>query len=94
MEHLAYAPDGTLSHPILLDQSRKYLEIIQHYSADRERFREDLRLHFDVQQDVLAAGRVELLRIHRAGMIEDEVLHDLEHDLDVEELAIILRRGS
>ena len=94
MEGCAYAPDGTLIHPVLLEQSRKHLELVQQYADDADGYRADFRLHFDVQQHVLAAGRAELLRIHRAGLIEDEVLHDLEHDLDVEELMIILRRGQ
>lgn len=94
MEVHAYAPDGTLIHPNLLDESRKRLEIVQRYAADEEGYAEGFRLHFEVQQRTLAAGRAELLRIHRAGLIEDEVLHDLEHDLDIEELAIILQRGE
>ena len=31
---------------------------------------------------------------HRRGLIEDEVLHELERDLDVEELAMTLQRGE
>ena len=46
-----------------------------------------------MQQEVIAAGRAELLRIHRAGIIEDEE-HEVEHDLDVGELAIIVLRGD
>jgi hypothetical protein len=34
----------------------------------------------------IAAGRAELLRLHRAGEIDDRTLHELEHDLDLEEL--------
>ena len=75
------------------DLAVAFLQLTQHYASDRERFREDIRLHYDVQQEVIAAGRAELLRIHRAGIIEDEE-HEVEHDLDVEELAIILRRGD
>jgi Na+/H+ antiporter len=94
MEGLAYAEDGRLIHPNLLDESRKRLDVILHYAADPEGYAEGFRQHFDVQQRSLAAGRTELLRIHRAGLIEDEVLHELEHDLDIEELAIILQRGD
>jgi CPA1 family monovalent cation:H+ antiporter len=94
MEGHAYASDGTLVHPMLLDQSRNRLELIRRYAADMEGYWADFRLHFDLQQRVLAAGRAELLRIHRAGLIEDEVLHALEHDLDIEELAITLRLGE
>ncbi|MEQ1810762.1 MAG: hypothetical protein ABL889_12600 [Terricaulis sp.] len=35
------------------------------------------------------AGRDELVRLHRAGEIDDKTLHDLEHDLDLEELGAI-----
>jgi CPA1 family monovalent cation:H+ antiporter len=94
VEAHAYAPDGTLIHPQLLEQSRRRLEVIQRYAADADRFMEGARAHFDVVLITLAAGRAELIRIHRAGLIEDEVLHDLERDLDVEELGIILQRGE
>ena len=42
----------------------------------------------------IEVARAELIRIHRAGLIEDEVLHELERDLDVEELGIMLQRGD
>ncbi|QNA84349.1 Na+/H+ antiporter [Sphingomonas sp. So64.6b] len=94
VEAHAYAPDGTLIHPQLLEQSRKRLEVIQRYAADTDKFMEGARTHFDVVLIALAAGRAELIRIHRAGLIEDEVLHNLERDLDVEELGIILQRDT
>jgi CPA1 family monovalent cation:H+ antiporter len=94
VEAHAFAPDGTLIHPQLLEQSRRRLEVIQRYAADADTFMVGVRTHFDVVLIALAAGRAELIRIHRAGLIEDEVLHDLERDLDVEELGIILQRGE
>jgi len=90
----AYASDGTLIHPKLLEEYRKRLEIIQRYAADADSFMEGVRTHFDVVLIALAAGRAELIRIHRAGMIEDEVVHELERDLDIEELGVILQRGE
>jgi len=63
-------------------------------SEDADVFMEGARAHFDVVLIAIAAGRTELIRIHRAGLIEDEVLHELERDLDVEELRIILQRGD
>jgi CPA1 family monovalent cation:H+ antiporter len=39
--------------------------------------------HFDVIIAAVEAGRAELVRLHRAGRIDDETLHDL----DLEELA-------
>ena len=41
----------------------------------------------------VTAGRAELVRLHRAGRIDDETLHDLEHDLDLEELAAAAAKG-
>lgn len=94
VEAHAYAPDGTLIHRQLLEQSRKRTEILQRYAADADTFMANARPHFDIVLIALAAGRAELIRIHRAGLIEDEVLHELERDLDVEELGIILQRGG
>ena len=94
IEANAYAPDGTLIHPQMLEQARKRVDIIDRYAAGPDAFMEGARTHFDVVLTSLAAGRAELIRIHRAGLIEDEVLHELERDLDVEELGIILQRGN
>ena len=52
----------------------------------------DIGSHFDVVLAAIAAGRAELIRQHRAGLIEDEVLHNLERDLDLEEMAMIFQR--
>ena len=87
----AYGPDGTLVHPQLLEQSRRRLVGTEHYAKDSERALERMRPHFNLALASIAAGRAELLRIHRDGLIEDEVLHNLERDLDVEELGMILQ---
>jgi monovalent cation/hydrogen antiporter len=92
VEAHAYAPDGTLIHPQLLAESRRRLEAIQRYAADADGFMEGIGAHLDIVLIAVAAGRAELIRIHRAGLIEDEVLHNLERDLDVEELAVTLQR--
>ncbi len=94
VEANAYAADGALIHPQLLAEYKKRLEIIERYAVDADAFMERVRTHFDVVLLSIAAGRAELIRIHRAGLIEDEVLHELERDLDVEELGIILQRGE
>jgi len=49
-----------------------------------------LALHLDAN----AAARVELLRLHRAGDIHDEILRRLEHDLDLQDLRIRRQRGA
>ena len=48
----------------------------------------------------LATGRTplrlyqELIRLHREGQIDDRVLHELERDLDLEELAAIAAKTT
>ena len=92
VEAHAYAPDGKLIHPQLLAESRRRLEVIKRYAADADAFMEGIGAHLDIVLIAVAAGRAELIRIHRAGLIEDEVLHELERDLDVEEMAVTLQR--
>jgi CPA1 family monovalent cation:H+ antiporter len=94
VEVQAYDAEGNLIHPQLLAQTRKRLEVTERYASDAETFMAGIRSHFDVVLASIAAGREELIRVHRAGLIEDEVLHELERDLDVEELGILLQRGE
>lgn len=84
--------DGVLIHPQLLEQYRRRLEVTDRYAVDADAFMANLDSHFDVILAAIAAGRAELIRIHREGLIEDEVLHNLERDLDVEELGVVLQR--
>jgi hypothetical protein len=42
--------------------------------------------HFTVVLAAVAAGRAELLHLHRAADIHDMVLHALERELDLEEM--------
>jgi CPA1 family monovalent cation:H+ antiporter len=90
----AYGPDGALVHPQLLESYRKRAEGTARYAQDVEAVADDMHAHFDVVLAAIAAGRAELLRLHRAGEIEDEVLHDLERDLDLEEMGVIFQRGT
>ncbi len=93
VERLAFAEDGTLTHPRLLDSYRRRATISANYSgteAERER---DIAAHYDVILAAVLAGRLELVRLHRAGQIDDETLHDLERDLDLDELGAIAAKG-
>lgn len=94
VEKRAYAPDGTLIHPMLLEEHQRRMRFMERYAADASAAMEDMRPHFDVLLEAMAASRDELIRLHRAGLIEDEVLHELERDLDTEEMVIILQRGE
>lgn len=94
VEKLAYAPDGTLIHPMLLEEYQRRMVYMERYAENADAAMEKLRPHFDVLLEAIAASRAELIRIHRAGSIEDEVLHELERDLDIEEMQITFQRGD
>lgn len=94
VEKLAYDENGTLVHPMMLEEHRKRMDFMERYEADADAAMDNLRPHFSILLKAIAAGRAELIRIHRAGLIEDEVLHELERDLDVEELAMTLQLGE
>ncbi len=94
VERLAYAEDGTLLHPQILGDHQKRQGYMERYAAEPVAAMEILRPHFDVLLQAIAASRAELIRLHREGAIEDEVLHELERDLDVEEMGITLQRGE
>lgn len=92
IEEVAVGPDGEVVHPILLERHRRQLEFMEHYATDAATVLENLQPSFDASLKAHAAGRAELIRLHREGLIEDEVLHNLERDLDVEEMGIIFQR--
>jgi monovalent cation/hydrogen antiporter len=92
VELRAFDANGALIHPQLRAEYRKRLKVTQNYAKDAEAFMNTLGDHFDIVLDAISAGRRELLKLHRAGLIEDEVLHDLERDLDVEEFATMLQK--
>ena len=93
VEVRAFAPDGTLIHPRLLEESRRRAQFVDRYADDADAFMPAIRAHIDVVLAAVAAGRAELVRLHRKGLIEDEVLHDLERDLDLEETGALYQRG-
>ncbi|MFD1951544.1 Na+/H+ antiporter [Sphingomonas arantia] len=86
---LARSDDGELLHPRLLETYERRARQTGDYSADESAFTGAISAHFDIVIAAVAAGRAELVRLHRADDIGDETLHDLEHDLDLEELAAI-----
>lgn len=87
IESRAYAPDGTLIHPQLLDSYTRRAAITERYAGNEAQYQPGLQAHFDLVLEANAAGRAELLRLHRAGQIDDRVLHELERDLDFEEMS-------
>jgi hypothetical protein len=86
VETKAVAPDGTLIHPMLLEHYRRRANASRNYASNESHYLPALHAHFDLVLEAVAAGRAELLRLHRAGDIDDRTLHELERDLDIEEL--------
>lgn len=89
VERCAYDGDGNLIHPKLLDRYRRKAAIVGDYSERPEHYSPIFQAHFDVVLEAIAAARQELVRLHRAGDIDDETLRELERDLDLEELSAI-----
>ncbi|MET3723536.1 Na+/H+ antiporter [Sphingomonas trueperi] len=94
VEARAYDADGKLVHPRLLEEYRKRDHVTERYAGDASTYMPGIRAHFDIVLAAVAAGRKELLRLHREGEIEDEVLHNLERDLDLEELGALFQGGE
>ncbi|HXR51138.1 MAG TPA: Na+/H+ antiporter, partial [Steroidobacteraceae bacterium] len=64
VEARAYAPDGKLIHPQLLEQYQRRARISANYTANEEELRPVLNAHFDVVLEAVVAARKELLRLH------------------------------
>jgi CPA1 family monovalent cation:H+ antiporter len=89
VQKLAYDDAGKLIHPLLLQHYQRRTTAITNYVERTENMRPLLHAHFDLVLEAVAVGRRELIRLHRAGEIDDETLHELERDLDLEELSAI-----
>jgi CPA1 family monovalent cation:H+ antiporter len=85
----AYGPNGELIHPRLFDRYQRKATMMPDYIEKEEEFRPMLRAHYNLVLKAVAAGRAELIRLHRSGDIDEETLHELERDLDLEELGAI-----
>lgn len=89
VERCAYDGDGNLIHPKLLERYRRKATMIVDYAERPDHYSPMLTAHFDVVLAAIATGREELIRLHRAGDIDDDTLRELERDLDLEELSAI-----
>lgn len=89
----AYDSEGALVHPQLLERYQRRAAAIVDYAERTEHYTPVLHAHFDVVLEAVATGRRELIRLHRIGDIDDETLHELEKDLDLEELSAISAKG-
>lgn len=89
IESRAYDENGTLIHPRLLERYQRKATITASYAGQEDHFAPQLHAHFDLVLAAIAAGRAELIRLHRAGDIDEHMLHELERDLDLEELSAL-----
>jgi Na+/H+ antiporter len=94
VERIAYDSDGKLIHPQLLERYQRRAAITENYDGKEEELQPRLQAHFDVVLEAVNAARQELLRLHREGQIDDRVLHELERDLDLEELGAISAKAT
>ncbi|MET3924356.1 Na+/H+ antiporter [Devosia sp. 2618] len=86
VEANAYGPDGTLIHPMLLERYSRRAKQGGEQQERTQDMADGINAHFDLVVTAIAAGRAELIRLHRAGDISNESLHSLERDLDLQEL--------
>jgi monovalent cation/hydrogen antiporter len=86
------AESGGHPHPQLLEEYRRRAHTTARVRDAGEALAETRRDHFAAALVALEVGRHELIRLHRGGEIHDEVLHEVEAELDLEELR--LRRLS
>jgi CPA1 family monovalent cation:H+ antiporter len=89
VEERAYDKDGNLIHPQLLERYTRRAAAATSYAGNESEHKDKLNAHFDVILAAVAAGRNELMRLHRAGDIDEETLHSLERDLDIEEIGAL-----
>jgi Na+/H+ antiporter len=88
------AGEGGALHPRLLEQYEFRARATERYStaeADLSGAREE---HYSIVLAATAAGRRELLDMHRAGTIHGSVLASLETELDLEELNALRHRSD
>jgi CPA1 family monovalent cation:H+ antiporter len=93
VERLAYDGEGTLIHPQLLKRYQTRATISADYVGQEAHYADRLHSHFDLVLEAIAAGRRELLRLHRAGDIDEDTLQELERDLDLEELSALAAKA-
>jgi CPA1 family monovalent cation:H+ antiporter len=80
--------DGTHRHPRLFEQYSYRVRASTRLSEETETLTPHRIEHFTAVLAAIAAGRQELLRLHRSGEIHDTVLHAIEQELDLEEVNV------
>ncbi|WP_208247398.1 Na+/H+ antiporter (plasmid) [Rhizobium sp. T1470] len=84
---LSRRPDGSEQHPRLVEQYEHRARAAAQYLEDRGTHELIKADHFDAVLAAIRAGRAEVIRMYRSGEIRDRVMRDLEHELDLQEIA-------
>jgi len=87
VERLSLQPDGTHSHPRLMEQYSYRSRATRNFADDVGGLVSHRDAHFTVVLAAVAAGRSELLRLHGGNEIHDSVLRSIELELDLDELS-------
>lgn len=93
VQRMAYDANGELLHPMLLEQYTKKAVAYCNYAGQEEVLKSRVHAHFDLVLSAIAASRVELLRLHSAGDIDEHILVALQQKLDLEELNALAVRS-
>jgi CPA1 family monovalent cation:H+ antiporter len=93
IQPLVHGADGSVIHPRLLEQYSYRARITEAHQDEATFPAKERAAHYDVVLAAVSAARVELLRLHRTGLLHDELLTVLEHDLDLQEIAALHGRG-
>lgn len=89
IERVSRTEDGREMHPRLLEQYGYRARAAERFSSAEADLLGHRQEHFGAVLSAIRAGRAELVQLHRAGEIHDEVLHRLENELDLEELTAL-----
>jgi monovalent cation/hydrogen antiporter len=88
LERVTDPDTGEVMHPIMLNDYRGRARATARVAEDQEGARSRRHSHFEMALQVVAVGRSELIKLHRAGKIHDSVLQGIEAEFDLEELRL------
>jgi monovalent cation/hydrogen antiporter len=88
LERVTDPDTGEVVHPMLLNDYRGRARATARLADGQEGALPRRHAHFDMALQVVAVGRTELIKLHRAGKIHDSVLQGIEAEFDLEELRL------
>ena len=88
LEALVVAETGALEHPRLVEEYRIRARATARARDEGEALIGERQKHFSAALHAVTHARAELIKLHRSGQIHDSVLHNIETDLDLEELRL------